>query len=210
VFAHKILKPILPDSSGLVMQNLEFSYTGEFTPLNGIDESWSFYNGYISHDDYMKQLNGFNAINYKPKKWANIIKESGARYAVITSKHHDGVALWDSKYSDLNVVKKTPAGRDLLMPFVKGLRKEKIKVGMYYSLLDWSHPNYPNFTRNEKRYENDTIRWEKFVKFNFGQIEEVITNYNPDLVWFDGDWEQSAEKWQAKEIRELLLKKIQT
>jgi len=93
------------------------------------------------------------------------------------------------------------------MPFVKGLRKEKIKVGMYYSLLDWSHPNYPNFTRNEKRYENDTIRWEKFVKFNFGQIEEVITNYNPDLVWFDGDWEQSAEKWQAKEIRELLLKK---
>ena len=173
----------------------------------GIDESWSFYNGYISHDDYMKQLNGFNAINYKPKKWANIIKESGARYAVITSKHHDGVALWDSKYSDLNVVKKTPAGRDLLMPFVKGLRKEKIKVGMYYSLLDWSHPNYPNFTRNEKRYENDTIRWEKFVKFNFGQIEEVITNYNPDLVWFDGDWEQSAEKWQAKEIRELLLKK---
>jgi alpha-L-fucosidase len=173
----------------------------------GIDESWSFFNGYISYEDYMKQLNGFNAINYKPKKWANIIKESGARYAVITSKHHDGVALWDSKYSDLNVVKKTPAGRDLLMPFVKGLRKEKIKVGMYYSLLDWSHPNYPNFTRNEKRYENDTLRWEKFVKFNFGQIEEVLTNYNPDLVWFDGDWEQSAEKWQAKEIRELLLKK---
>lgn len=175
--------------------------------VNGIDESWSFFNGQISHDDYMKQLNGFTADNYKPEEWASLIKESGAKYAVITSKHHDGVALWDSKFSDLNVVKKTPAGRDLLSPFVKSLRKENIKVGMYYSLLDWSHPEYPNFTRTEKRYENDSIRWEKFVKFNFGQIGEVMDNYNPDLIWFDGDWEQSAEKWHAKEIREMLLQK---
>ena len=92
--------------------------------VNGIDESWSFYNGLISYEDYMKQLSGFNAENYNPKEWANLIKESGAKYAVITSKHHDGVALWDSKFSDLNVVKKTPAKRDLLKPFVKALRKE--------------------------------------------------------------------------------------
>jgi alpha-L-fucosidase len=175
--------------------------------VNGIDESWSFFNGYISHEDYMKQLDGFTAENYKPEEWAKLIKESGAKYSVITSKHHDGVALWDSKYGDLNVVKKTPAGRDLLNPFVKSLRKEKIKVGMYYSLLDWSFPDYPNFTRTEKRYENDSVRWQKFVDFNFGQITEVMDNYKPDLVWFDGDWEQSAEKWKAKEIRELLLDK---
>ncbi|MEA3476615.1 MAG: alpha-L-fucosidase, partial [Bacteroidota bacterium] len=66
---------------------------------------------------------------------------------------------------------------------------------------------YPNFTRMNKRYEDDSLRWEKFVKFNFGQIEEVMDKYNPDLVWFDGDWEQSAEKWHAKEIREMLIKK---
>ena len=175
--------------------------------VNGIDESWSFFNGYISHEDYMKQLDGFTADKYQPDKWTGLIKESGARYAVITSKHHDGVALWDSKYSSLNVVKKTPAKRDLLKPFVKSLRKEKIKVGMYYSLLDWSHPDYPNFTKIDKRYEDDSIRWEKFVKFNIGQIGEVMDNYKPDLIWFDGDWEQSAEKWHAKEIRELLLAK---
>jgi len=175
--------------------------------VNGIDESWSFFNGYISHDDYMKQLEFFTANKYKPQEWARLIKESGAKYAVITSKHHDGVALWDSKFSELNVVKKTPAGHDLLQPFVESLRKEKIKVGMYYSLLDWSHPDYPNYTKINKRYEDDSFRWEKFVKFNFGQIEEVMDNYNPDLVWFDGDWEQSAEKWHAKEIREMLLKK---
>jgi alpha-L-fucosidase len=78
--------------------------------VNGIDESWSFYNGYISYDDYMKQLEGFTTDKYDPGEWASLIKESGARYAVLTSKHHDGVALWNSKYNDLNVVDKTPAG----------------------------------------------------------------------------------------------------
>jgi len=173
--------------------------------VDGIDESWSFYNGYISHDDYMKQLNGFTAENYDPEFWAKLISESGAKYAVITSKHHDGVALWDSKYGDLNVVDKTPAGRDLIKPFVKALRERSIKTGLYYSLLDWSHPDYPNFTRSEKRYEDDPKRWERFVKFNLGQIDEISKTFQPDLIWFDGDWEQSAEAWQAKEIKEMLL-----
>ena len=65
--------------------------------VNGISESWSFFNGYISHSDYMKQLDGFDAKKYNPKEWANIIQESGAKYTVITTKHHDGFALWNSK-----------------------------------------------------------------------------------------------------------------
>jgi alpha-L-fucosidase len=157
----------------------------------------------------MKQLNGFTATNYNPEYWAELIKESGAKYAVITTKHHDGVALWDTKYSDLNVVDKTPAKRDVLTPFVKAARSEGLKVGLYYSLLDWSHPDYPNFLRDKKRYTNDAKRWAKFTKFNFGQIEE-LTKFNPDLYWFDGDWEQSAETWKAKEIRDLLLEKTPT
>jgi alpha-L-fucosidase len=173
--------------------------------VNGIDESWSFFNGYISYEDYMKQLNGFTAANYQPEEWAKLIKASGAKYAVLTSKHHDGVALWDSKWGDLNVVKKTPAGKDLIQPFINALRKNDLKVGLYYSLLDWSHPDYPNHLRDKKRYENDPQRWNRFVEFNLGQITEISKKYNPDLVWFDGDWEQSAEQWKAKEIRELLL-----
>lgn len=174
--------------------------------VNGIDESWSFYNDYISYPDYMKQLDGFTAKNYDPEYWAKLIKESGAKYTVITTKHHDGVALWDTKFSDLNVVKRTKAKRDLITPFVNAARKENLKVGLYYSLLDWSNPNYPNFTRNEKKYENDSKKWDAFTKFNFGQLGE-LTQFNPDLYWFDGDWEQSAEKWKAKEVRELLLSK---
>jgi alpha-L-fucosidase len=173
--------------------------------VNGIDESWSFYNGYISYDDYMKQLNGFTASQYKPDEWASLIKESGAKYAVITTKHHDGVALWDTKMGDLSVVKKTPAGKDLVTPLTKALRKNGLKVGIYYSLLDWSHPDYPNFTKSIKRYETDTLRWERFDSFNHGQIEEIGKNFNPDLYWFDGDWEQNAEKWRAQEIRKKIL-----
>ena len=173
--------------------------------VNGIDESWSFYNGYISYDDYMKQLNGFTASLYKPEEWASLIKESGAKYAVLTSKHHDGVALWDTKMGDLSVVKKTPAGKDLVTPFVSALRKNGLKAGIYYSLLDWSHPDYPNFTKTARRYETDTVRWKRFDSFNHGQIEEIGKNFNPDLYWFDGDWEQNAEKWKAAEIRKMIM-----
>jgi alpha-L-fucosidase len=173
--------------------------------VNGIDESWSFYNNYIGYDDYMKQLQGFTASNYKPADWAALIKESGASYAVITTKHHDGVALWDTRCNELSVVKKSPAARDLITPFVKELRKAGLKTGLYYSLLDWSHPDYPNFTRTQKRYENDSLRWKKFMEFEFCQLNELNMQFSPDLYWFDGDWEQSAEAWDAKGIRKLLL-----
>ena len=172
--------------------------------VNGIDESWSFYNGYIPYEEYMKQLAGFTAGKYNPEYWVNLIKESGAKYAVLTSKHHDGVALWGSKYSDLNVVKKTPARRDLIKPFCEAMRKQNLKLGLYFSHLDWSHPDYPHYTRNQKRYDikDDSLRWKRFLKFQRGQIEEIAKLYKPDLLWFDGDWDYSAETWQAKELRE--------
>ncbi len=175
--------------------------------VNGIDESWSFYNGYISYNDYMKQLKGFSAAKYNPEEWAALIKESGAKYAVLTAKHHDGVALWDTRAGDLSVVKKSPAARDLVGPFCNALVKNGIKTGLYYSLLDWSNPDYPNFTKNEKKYEADTVKWNRFTAFNLAQINELGANFNPDLYWFDGGWEQSAEKWKAKEIREMILKR---
>ncbi|WP_282456991.1 alpha-L-fucosidase [Chitinophaga sedimenti] len=111
--------------------------------VNGIDESWSFHNRKISHPEYMKQLKGFTAKNYDPQAWADLIKESGARYAVITTKHHDGVALWNTKFGKLDVVKATPAKRDLLTPFFAAIRKNGIKAGAYYSLLDWTNNDYP-------------------------------------------------------------------
>src|SRR3954468_6998383 len=109
--------------------------------VNGIDESWSFHNRKISYADYMKQLNGFTLKKYDPAYWADLIQESGARYAVITTKHHDGVAMYDTKMNDLSVVKRTPAKRDMVKPFFEELRKRNIKCGAYFSLIDWSYPD---------------------------------------------------------------------
>ncbi|HLN74735.1 MAG: alpha-L-fucosidase [Methylococcaceae bacterium] len=186
--------------------------------VNGIAESWSFKNNQISYEDYMKQLNGFTAKKYDAQQWAELFKEAGARYAVLTSKHHDGVALWDTKLSDLSVVKKTPAARDLITPYAQALRKEGLKVGLYFSHLDWSQPDYATvFNGNDKTHAGrdpfddpksgveDQARWNKFVEFRNGQLKELYDLVNPDLWWFDGDWTRTAEQWKMKELRETML-----
>jgi alpha-L-fucosidase len=175
--------------------------------VNGIGESWSFHNKEISYADYLKQMQGFTASKYDPDKWAALIKESGARYAVITTKHHDGMALWPTKQNSLNVVKNTPAARDLLGPFYKVLDKQGIKRGAYFSLIDWSYPDYPGFLKDSNRYDvaKDPERWKRFQDFFQSQINEVNTSYKPDLWWFDGDWEHSAEEWQSEKVRNEIL-----
>lgn len=174
--------------------------------VNGIPESWAFFNETISHEDYLEQADRFTARHYEPENWAKLIKESGARYAVITSKHHDGFALWDSKDKVFNAARHSPAGRDLLKPFVKALRNEDLKVGMYYSLPDWSYTDYTDLTRTKKRYkiEEDPERWEKFRGYMYGQLKELKKNFDPDLWWFDGDWEHSASEWGVDNIKEIL------
>lgn len=172
--------------------------------VRGVSESWSFYNNYLPYEEYMEQAKGFTASKYNPKEWVSLIKESGARYTVITTKHHDGVALWDTKVGPLSTVKNTPAGRDLITPFVEEVRKQNLRLGLYYSLLDWSHQDYPNKTKTETRYKNDPQRWQRFVNFNMAQLKELNTTYKPDLYWFDGDWEQTAKAWNADGIVKLL------
>ena len=175
--------------------------------VNGVDESWSFYNKKISYPDYMKQLKGFTASKYDPQAWADLIKSTGARYAVITTKHHDGVALWPTKQHHFNVVDNTPAKRDLLKPFFAALEKDGIKKGAYFSLIDWSYPDYPGFLKDSSRYkiENEPDRWKKFQRFFQSQIDEVNKEFKPDLWWFDGDWEHSADEWQAQKVRNEIL-----
>lgn len=176
--------------------------------VNGISESWSFFNGRISHEDYLKQVDGFSAEKYDPEFWAKLIKESGAKYSVITSRHHDGFSLWDTKFGSLNSIN-SAAKKDVLTPFVKALRKNDLKVGLYYSLPDWSHEDYTDFTREIKRYKisDDPNRWNKFLDYFQGQLTELGTKYNPDLWWFDGDWEHNAEEWQADKVRKILLER---
>jgi len=175
--------------------------------VDGVSESWSFHNGRISHEDYMKQIERFTASKYDAAEWVKLIKESGARYAVITSKHHDGVALWNTGMNDLSIPKKSPAGKDVLIPFITELRKAGLKTGLYYSLIDWTDPDYPGFLREKNKYvlADHPEKWNKFIGFCHGQIGELAKEFNPDLWWFDGDWEHTAGEWRAPEIRKAIL-----
>jgi alpha-L-fucosidase len=182
-------------------------------------ESWAFHDGAMSHDEYFAQAKTFTAAHYHPEQWAALFKEAGARYAVLTSKHHDGFALWDTKLSKLNAVDGSPAGRDLVGPYCEALRQAGLKVGLYFSHLDWSHPDYASIlppgakVQRRPEYSNPwgypqgpehPEAWERFLAFHRGQLRELGTRYHPDLFWFDGDWERSAEQWRFKELRELL------
>ncbi len=187
--------------------------------VGDVSESWSFHNGAISYEDYMKQCDGFTASRYDPRAWAELFKRAGAQYVVMTTKHHDGVALFDTKYSDLSVVKKTPAARDLVRPYVEAVRGAGMRVGLYYSLIDWSDPRYrsvyPEGVKPEDSLKDiygspaggpeDPAKWREFLQFDRDQLRELLTNYGPiDLLWFDGDWERSAAQWQAEDFRAYL------
>jgi len=204
---------INPDSIRDKMQWFQDAKLGIFIhwgmySVNGIGESWSFHNKEISHADYLKQMGGFTASKYNPGEWATLIKESGARYAVITTKHHDGMALWPTKQDHLSVVKNTPAKRDVLKSFYEALDKHGIKRGAYFSLIDWSHPDYPGFLKDSNRYNvaKNPERWKRFQDFFQSQVDEVNSTYKPELWWFDGDWEHSAEEWQSVKVRSEILK----
>ena len=175
--------------------------------VNGISESWAFYNNYINHDAYMKQLEGFDASKYNPQEWADLIKESGAKYAVITTKHHDGVSLWDTKAPNATTtLANSAAKKDLITPFISSLKRTGLKTGLYFSLPDWSYQDYNIFTRERSRYDikKEPNRWNKFLNYYQAQVSELSNLYHPDLLWFDGDWEHSPAEWQTDKVRNLL------
>ncbi|SZD72831.1 Alpha-L-fucosidase [Candidatus Ornithobacterium hominis] len=180
--------------------------------VDGIQESWGLWHQKISYGEYLKQHQGFTAQNYNPKDWAEIFKKTGARYAVLTTRHHDGFALWGTKLSRLNAVDYSPAKRDLVAPFAQALRNQGLKVGLYYSLTDWAHPDYKvPFPRPDlkkfypQKNQNQLDSWQRFVKYYRGQLRELSSEINPDLWWFDGDWERSAEEWRAAGTKDSLL-----
>ncbi|MEY9956641.1 alpha-L-fucosidase [Streptacidiphilus sp. MAP5-52] len=187
--------------------------------VDGVPESWSFYGGDIPYDTYMAQLDRFTAADYDPDAWARLFARAGARYAVLTAKHHDGVALWDTAASDLSVAKRSPAGRDLLTNYADAMRRHGLKTGLYFSHLDWSHPDYPTLRHLDQTRpwmtdnaftmppegQEDPERWERFLTFHRAQIRELVTGYDPDLLWFDGHWERTERQWRMKELRDELM-----
>jgi alpha-L-fucosidase len=185
--------------------------------VDGVDESWSFYTGQVTYEQYMNQRHGFTAARYDPRAWAALFARAGARYAVLTARHHDGMALWNTAHGDLNVVDHTPAGRDLIGPYADALREHGLKVGLYYSHSDWSHPDYPTVSHpgrpdlHASRFvtpsdgQQHPEAWQRYLAYRNAQVAELVTRYRPDLLWFDGEWERTEAQWAIDPLADQIL-----
>ena len=165
----------------------------------------------ITNEEYQKYFNEFNPKNYNPKEYAKIAKRAGMKYAVMTAKHHDGFCLFDSKYTTYKSTN-TKCKRDLIKEYVEAFRGEGIKVGLYYSLLDWHHEDYPAYgdrhhpMRNNEEFKNKTYKFENYVQYFHNQVRELLTNYGKiDIMWFDFSYDDMAgEKWQATKLMKMV------
>ncbi len=161
----------------------------------------------ISNEAYQQYFEEFNPDRFEPQGWAKLAKEAGMRYAVLTAKHHDGFCLFDSELTDYKSTN-TPCGRDLVREYVEAFRAEELKVGLYYSLLDWHHPDYPAYgdrhhpMRGNDAYKDRPQDFSRYTDYLHGQVRELLTNYGRiDIIWFDFSYDRmSGETWKATEL----------
>ena len=131
----------------------------------------------------------FNPVNFDAGEWARIAKQAGMKYVVLTTKHHVGFCLWDSKLTDWNVVDQTPFNRDIVKELAAACKAEGLQLGFYYSIADYHHPMYEPKYQNRPNRRKGTVEGadiKKYVDFMFGQLEELCELYHPCLIWFDG------------------------
>jgi len=151
----------------------------------------------IPEEKYDKYFKYFDPDLYDPREWARMAKAAGMKYAVFTSKHHEGFCMWDSRFTDYKCTN-TPAGRDLLREFVDAFRAEGLRVGFYYSLIDWHHPQFPIDKNHPRRNDPDAYEQSKdrdmkiYAEYMRNQVTELLTNYGKiDILWFDFSYPQN-------------------
>ena len=176
---------------------------------------WVQFHERITPEHYRKYFNLFNPDLYDPKQWAKEAKAAGMKYVVLTAKHHEGFCLWDSKYTDYKATN-TPYGKDLLKTYADAFRAEGLKVGFYYSLIDWHHPDFvmdgshpPTPTNKEERAKaNQTRDMKKYQQYMKDQITELLTNYGKiDQLFFDFSYEgKQYKEWNSENLLKLVRK----
>lgn len=143
---------------------------------------------------YADQACRWNPKHYDPKTWAKLAKRAGFKYAVLTTRHHDGYCMWDTSTTDYSSSSQAPR-RDFAGEYVEAFRRAGLRVGLYYSLVDWRFPAYFEGPRNAPE------GWRKFVGYCHEQVRELMSNYGKiDVFWFDGNWPSPAQAWRAREL----------
>jgi alpha-L-fucosidase len=175
----------------------------------GMFVHWGLYS-VIGHQEWVLESEGIPieqyevlAKHWKPKQgaareWARLAKRAGQKYIVLTAKHHEGFCLWDSKLTNYNAARQGP-GRDLVREFVEAARAEGLRVGLYYSLMDWHHPD-------GERCASDEAARERFVTYTHGLLRELLTNYGKiDILWYDVDKPLTLEQWRADKMNRMVF-----
>jgi len=159
---------------------------------------WIMHHERIPKKEYGKLADKFNPKRFDASRWVAQAQEGGMRYMVLTTRHHDGFCLWDSKVTDFTSVK-AAAKRDFVGEYVDACRAVGMRIGFYFSLLDWRWPAYWNGP------EKDPEAWKEFRSYVHSQVRELMTQYGKiDILWYDGAWPHSGEAWEAKRLNRMV------
>lgn len=162
------------------------------------DGEWVMQNKSLRVSEYETLPPLFTAPNFDARAWARTAKNAGMRYITLITKHHDGIALWDSKVSDWTIPKRTPFGRDIVKELATACQAEGLRLFFYYSQLDWHHPDYyPRGQTGTKAGRPDSGSFPRYLAYMDAQLTELLTNYGPvGGIWFDGMWDRPNADWQ--------------
>lgn len=193
-----------------------FIHWGVFSILG--DAEWVMNNQNIKVRDYTRLMHFFNPTEFNAHDWVSMAKNAGMKYITLITRHHDGFSMWDTKYSDFNIMN-TPYHKDVVKMIVDECHKQNMKIFLYYSLLDWRRDDYSYWTGRTGQGTGRTKRgdWNDYIKFMENQLTELLTKYGKiDGIWFDGYWDQTAPEgekdrtpridWHLPEIYALIHK----
>jgi len=175
------------------------------------DGEWFKSRQQLTTEEYQKYVDAFLPRNYQPLEWAKLAKEAGMKYAVMTAKHHDGFCLFDSEYTDYKISNYVQ-GADYTWDYIDAFRSQGLKVGLYYSLIDWHHEDYPYVGNHplakREGFSKEDYNWERYLEYMHNQIEELMTKYGKiDILWLDYSFDDySGEKWGASELIKMIRK----
>ena len=166
-------------------------------------------NAGINRGEYAKAAYGFFPSRFNAKEWVTAFKQAGAKYICFTTRHHDGFSMFATKQSDYNIVDGTPFRRDVLRELTDECRRQGLAVHFYYSHIDWTRDDYPaGFTGRNTGKDPNKADWPSYFKFMNAQLTELVSNYDPDAIWFDGMWDHGGDSkpfdWQLDEQYALL------
>ena len=168
---------------------------------------WYMNDAGIDCQEYAKAASGFYPSRFDADEWISIFKNAGAKYICFTTRHHDSFSMFDTKFSDYNIVKATPFKRDVVKELAEACRKQDMRLHLYYSHLDWTREDYyPLGSTGHRTGRKHHGEWASYYQFMNNQLTELLTNYGPiGAIWFDGMWDQpDGFDWKLKEQYELI------